>query len=67
VAVEIIDSEELARRWRVPESWVRSYSRERCGENERIPHLKFGRYVRFEWGSEALEAWLARHRAGVER
>jgi hypothetical protein len=63
--LEIIDSEELARRWRVPVSWVRSKSRERCAKDERIPHLQFGRYVRFEWGSESLESWLARHREGA--
>jgi hypothetical protein len=62
--IEIIDSKELASRWGVPESWVRSYSRERCPKDERIPHLQFGRYVRFEWGSPALEAWLNQHRTG---
>jgi len=61
---EIIDSGELAKRWRVPESWVRSYSRERCSKDERIPAIYFGRYVRYEWGSPQLEAWLAKHRQG---
>jgi hypothetical protein len=59
---EIIDAPELAKRWKVPESWVRSYSRERCAKDERIPHLAFSRYIRYEWASPALEAWLARHR-----
>ena len=62
--IEIIDSKELASRWGVPESWVRSYSRERCPKDERIPHLQFGRYVRFEWGSPSLEAWIAKRRQG---
>jgi len=62
--IEIIDSGELAERWKVSESWVRSYSRERCPKDERIPHLQFGRYVRFEFGSPALEAWLSKHREG---
>lgn len=61
---EIIHSGELAKRWQVPESWVRSYSRERTPRDERIPHLQLGRYVRFEWGSPQLEAWIARHRFG---
>ena len=64
---EIIDAPELAKRWKVPESWVRSYSRERCPKDERIPALHFGRYCRFEWGSPALESWLARHREGGVR
>ncbi len=61
---EIIDATELARRWKVPESWVRSYSRERCSKDRRIPHVSFGRYIRYEWASPALEAWLSKHRQG---
>jgi hypothetical protein len=64
---EIIDSGELAKRWCVPESWVRSYSRERTPKTERIPCLRFGRYVRFEFGSPALQSWLAQHREGGAR
>jgi hypothetical protein len=66
VANEIIDAPELAKRWRVPESWVRSKVKpSRTATGEQIPHLRFGRYCRFEWGSPALETWLARHRAGA--
>jgi hypothetical protein len=61
---EIIDSTELAKRLTVPESWIRSYSRERCPKDRRIPALYLGRYVRYEWGSPALESWLSRHREG---
>lgn len=61
--IEIIDAKQLSERWKVPESWVRSYTRERTAKAERIPCVRFGpRYVRFEWNSPALEAWLARHR-----
>jgi hypothetical protein len=59
---EIIDSAELAARWRVPESWVRNHTRERTPREERIPCLRLGRYVRFEWGSLQLTEWLARQR-----
>ena len=62
--VEVIDSPELAKRWRVPESWIRSKVRARTATAEQIPHLQFGRYVRFEWGSPVLETWLAGHREG---
>lgn len=57
---EIIDSRELARRLTLPESWIRDNVRGRA--TDPIPHLRLGRYVRFEWGSSDLEGWLARHR-----
>lgn len=59
---EVIDAAELAARWRVPESWVRNRTRARTPEEERIPCLRFGRYVRFEWGSPQLAEWLAKKR-----
>lgn len=55
---EIIDCVELARRWCLPESWVRS--RVLRGVSDLIPHLRFGRYVRFRWGSPELNSWLER-------
>jgi hypothetical protein len=61
---EIIDAAELSKRWNLPESWVRSATRERTPRGERIPCLRLGRYVRFEWGSPALEEWLSKHRTG---
>jgi hypothetical protein len=67
MSYEILDSTELARRWRVPASWVRSYVRERTPRDQRIPCLRFGRYVRFEWGSPALDEWLHKHRTGGDQ
>lgn len=58
----VIDSTELAQRWQVPESWIRNHTRERTPKAERIPCLRFGRYVRFEWGSTELEGWLSKQR-----
>ena len=55
---EFIDSRELAKRWRVPESWVRDYVRTRT--DDPVPHVNFGKYVRFLWGSPELEDWVAR-------
>lgn len=57
---ELIDSKELATRWRVPETWIREAVRRRT--DDRIPHVRFGKYVRFEYGCPDLDAWLARHR-----
>lgn len=45
---EIIDSKELASRLNLPESWVRDAVRRRA--KDPIPHLRFGKYVRFTWG-----------------
>ena len=58
---ELIDAPELAKRWRLPTSWIREQTRSRCSNP--IPHLRLGRYVRFEWGSPELVAWLSRHRS----
>jgi hypothetical protein len=59
---EVIDSAELAARWRVPETWIRNHTRARTPEEDRIPCLRLGHYVRFEWGSPQLTAWLAKKR-----
>jgi hypothetical protein len=58
----LIDSAELAERWRVPESWIRNRTRARTPKEERIPCLRLGRYVRFEWGSPRLQNWLEKKR-----
>jgi hypothetical protein len=60
--LELIDSVELASRWKVPESWIRSHSRSRTPKDERIPCIRLGRYVRFEWGSPRLTEWLVKKR-----
>jgi len=63
-SIEIIDSAELAKRLQLPESWVRD--RVRVRSDDPLPHVKFGRYVRFEWGSpELVERW-ARHRVSKQ-
>ena len=54
----LIDSAELARRWSVPESWVRNRTRERTPKDERIPCVRLGRYVRFDENSPMLQLWL---------
>jgi hypothetical protein len=60
---EFIASATLAERWCLPESWVREHVRSRSGDQ--IPHVKFGKYVRFRWGSPELEAWAARRIIGL--
>jgi hypothetical protein len=55
---EIIDSAELAKRWSLPETWIREQVRVRA--TDPLPHLRFGKYVRFRWGSPELEGWAQR-------
>jgi hypothetical protein len=55
---EFIDSKELASRWNLPVSWVREQVRTRSADP--LPHVRFGKYARFRWGSPELEAWAER-------
>jgi hypothetical protein len=59
---EYIDSRELATRWAVPETWIRERVRTRC--EDPLPHVRFGKYVRFRWGSPELEGWAERRIVG---
>ena len=60
---EFIDSKELAQRWCLPESWIREQVRRRSADP--LPHVRFGKYVRFVWGSPELEAWSGRRMIGA--
>jgi hypothetical protein len=55
---EFIDCAQLAERWRLPVSWIRDQVRARA--DDPIPHVRFGKYVRFRWGSPELEEWASR-------
>ena len=57
---ELLTAEELAERLRVPASWVREQTRSRALDGDPLPHLRLGRYIRFQWGSPELQAWLQR-------
>lgn len=61
-SIEIIDSKELASRLNLPETWVRDQVRRRA--KDPIPHLRFGKYVRFAWGSPELTEWLKKRSSG---
>lgn len=58
IRYQFIDCKNLASRWNVPESWVREHVRARTVDP--IPHIQFGKYVRFRWGSPELEEWAER-------
>jgi hypothetical protein len=55
---EVLTAGDLAKRWRVPETWIREQTRSRC--TDPIPHVRLGRYVRFCWNSPELLAWWKR-------
>lgn len=57
--------EDLAEYLNVPVGWI--YKRTRKTGPEMIPHIKLGKYLRFDPASSAFQDWLARHGvAGVE-
>ena len=60
---EFIDCVGLANRWYLPVSWVRDQVRRRSADP--LPHVRFGKYVRFKWGSPELEAWAERRIVGL--
>src|SRR5712691_13382497 len=62
---KILDSKQLAERLGVPESWIRNQTRRNCPDP--IPHIKLGRYVRYEWPSNRLYLWWSRHRRAAQQ
>ena len=52
--VDLMDVAEIARVLHVPVSWVYQHTRE--SGKERIPHIKLGKYLRFEVA--AVREWL---------
>jgi hypothetical protein len=58
---EVLTADELAKRLNVPASWIRDQVRSRAVDP--IPHLRLGRYCRFQWLSPELAAWLARRKS----
>jgi len=57
---ELLTAPELARRLAIPVSWIRNHTAPSTPADSRIPHIRFGRYVRFAWNSPALTEWLRR-------
>lgn len=56
----LLTAAEVAELLKVPVSWV--YQRTRKRGLEQFPHLKLGKYLRFE--ERAVKEWLDRQRAG---
>jgi hypothetical protein len=56
---EHLDAKGLSGRWKLPASWIRYHTTQ---GDDPIPHIKFGKYVRYQWGHPALAEWLERRR-----
>lgn len=52
--------EDLAEYLSVPVSWV--YKRCRQSSDDYIPHLKMGKYVRFDPEDKDFQGWLRQHK-----
>jgi hypothetical protein len=50
---------DLARYLDVPETWI--YDRTQTAAQDRIPHFKLGKYLRFDPESIEFKAWLERN------
>ena len=57
----LLTVEQVAEIYQVPKSWV--YGRTRKRGVERLPHLKLGKYLRFEEG--AVREFLERQKVSV--
>ena len=55
---EYLDSIHFAERLNVSESWVRDQVRKRASDP--TPHVRFGKHIRYRWGSPELESWAER-------
>jgi hypothetical protein len=56
--------EELSGYLAVPAGWI--YDRTQANGPEIIPHIKLGKYIRFDPESEAFRGWLAEHEVRSE-
>ena len=57
----LLTAEQVAEMYQVPKSWV--YGRTRKRGVERLPHLKLGKYLRFE--EAAVREFLERQKVSV--
>lgn len=56
--------DEVAEHLGVPRSWI--YDRTRENGPEVIPHLKLGKYIRFNPESRAFQKWLTGHEVSTD-
>jgi len=65
--IEILTPQQVAERLQLPESWVYEQTRNRASIRipDPLPHMKVGRYLRFNW-SDVL-AWLDRQKRNAPK
>jgi len=56
---KLMTPQELAGYLRVDIRWI--YKRTSADSQDKIPHLKMGKLLRFDTASEALQIWLESH------
>jgi predicted DNA-binding transcriptional regulator AlpA len=63
---EILTPTQVAERLQAKPSWVYEQTRERAEIRnlDRLPHIKMGRYLRFDW-KDVLD-WLERQKSDVQ-
>jgi len=59
----LVTVDELAGLLKVPKSWIYEHTRKRG--SERLPHIKLGKYIRFE--EHAVREYLRQHTATYQR
>lgn len=62
---DFLDFRGLAAKLGTTEQWVRRNVR-RTYTRDPIPHLRFGRIIRFDWDSAEMREWLERRKATTE-
>jgi excisionase family DNA binding protein len=62
---DILTPEELAARLKVPKSWVYEKTRSRGRNQNPLPCLRLGRYIRFDW-TKVVE-WLTQEGDDAKR
>jgi excisionase family DNA binding protein len=60
--LQLIGVEEVAKKLGVPVSWVKEHCRPRTPKQKQIPHVKLGRYVRFN--PAVVDAWMLKQSGG---
>jgi predicted DNA-binding transcriptional regulator AlpA len=62
---DFLDFRGLAAKLGTSEQWVRRNVR-RTYNRDPIPHLRFGRMIRFVWDSPEMQEWIERRKATTE-
>jgi hypothetical protein len=54
-----LDVVDLAKHLKMPRTWIYDHTGPSCSDP--IPHYKFGKYLRFDIGTEEFKTWLKRN------